>query len=426
MAQEKQSGGLLENFSLDDGEELFGIKINDETPDEKLVKSVKKNDDFDDDDDDTEVTNLEEEKRKDKAKKKEKVKEDEDEEIELFEDEDDNEDRKTKTKKEVTTSEKNKADKDSSKGKDDNNEDDDNNENEEVDEDFFTNLTLDLKEKGVFTNVEIPKDTKITEEKFFELQDEEIEKRVEETFEAMFEEIGEEGKDFLNYIKDGGNVRTYLTQVSSAFNLDELDIENQNQVNKTLRYYLAAYEKLEDEELEDKIKWLEESGKNKNYATKYFKHIKADENERKTALIEAQRLAADRKVENTKNFNKAIKEVLSETESVGSFIFTKADQKELDSYITKPVVKVGKNKYLPEFQIELSRILQAKTKEDKQHLLILAKLAKEKFKLTDLETNTTTKVVSKVKSKLAESKNIMKSSSSGGNSSRKSLADYIN
>ncbi len=440
MAKEKktENEGLLENFSLDDGVDFFGInaKEDDDTPANLVTKVIGATiNDVDDDDDDS-STNIEgvkptEEKEIEvtpkkvelpkkivetttKPKKAEEEKEDEDKKEKV----DDSDFFNIRGDKKEAAKEK--AEKKVDKGEEDEEVEDN---DEEKEKEYFTTLATDLKEKGILSNVEIPKEG-ITEDQFFAMHDDEIEKRVVDTFEAIFEEIGQDGSNFLKFVKDGGNPRTFLTQISTQFNLEELDVENDNQVNRVLKHYLTTVEKLDEDDLTDRLAWLKEGGKSKSYATKYFKAIKDKDKEGEELLLETQKRIAKEKENSAKEFNSSLKEVISKIDNVGSFSIDKSEHKELNDYITKPIVKAGKNIYIPAFQDKLAKILRGKTDSDKQKLVILAKIFKDDFKLPELEEKAETKVISKAKSKLARRINTVSHTSSGG-LNKVSLADVV-
>lgn len=422
MVTEKTGNKFLDDFSLDDGEENF-FNIKDEEDEVNIKKEIKKDelDEEEEEDRDAEPINVKDKKTKKEAKKKDEE-EDDDDDFEFGKTEDtkvkDKEDKDTKVKEDKTPTKEAKGDKDTKGNKEDKED-----EEGEDEDDFFTSLAVDLKEKGILSNVEIPDDKKLTEDEFFKLQDDEIENRVAETFEALFEEIGEEGSNFLKYIKDGGNPRTFLGQISKRFSLDELDVENDNQVNKTLTHYLSVFEKADEEEIADKLKWLEDSGKKKAYATKYFKTIKETEKQEEADLLKEQQEAVKARQLEVKEFNDSLKEVLSKTEAVGSIVINKKEYKEITDYILKPTVKKSKNNYVPEFYDKLNKTLRGKTDEDKRGLIAIAKVLKENFKLTGLEATTETKVVSRAKSRISDKRNSVRNISSG--STLKSLADLM-
>jgi hypothetical protein len=225
-------------------------------------------------------------------------------------------------------------------------------------------------------------------------------------------------------MKNGGNARSFLSQISKRFSLDELDVENDTQVNKTLTHYFSVFEKTDEEDIADKIKWLEDSGKKKAYATKYFKLIKDAEKEEELNMLKEQKLANDNKIKEVKEFQESLKDIISKTETVGSFPINKKEHKEILDYIVKPTVKVGKDNYVPEFNVKLGKVLKGTTEKDKKQLIAIAKILKEDFNLADLMTSVETQVTSRAKSRISSGKNSIRNRSVGG-SVGKSLADLM-
>lgn len=451
----------LTDFSFDDNE-FFGIKGSgdNESQTSKTIKELKDSsspfdNEEDDDTDDLEVTNIDDENKKSsgktkepveevgggtsnktKPKEKEKVREDDEEEEEpvFFAEED--ETKKDKTKPVKKTKEEDDDDDESleddkknikdtkvtKKGKD--SDDNSGNSNDDNDDKFFTTLAGELKEKGVFQNVEIKEGEDITEEKFFELQEGEIEARVEETFEAFFEEMDEDGKDFLKFKKAGGKTVDFLAIYGATVDLAKFDEDDAEQRQQILTYYLTTVEQLDAEELKDRLQYLKDNGSEKKYAKKWFDNIKETEEKQRKALIETEEKAQIARENKAKKFNTELVQVLSKTESVGVFPISKTEHKELGDYFTKPVVKVGKNRYIPQIQADLAKVLRAEDEETKKDLLILGKLLKNKFNVKDLVDKVETKVAKSVKSKLQETKRGSKPHSSAS-STRKSIADYF-
>src|SRR5690606_12546908 len=100
------------------------------------------------------------------------------------------------------------------------------------------------------------------------------------------------------------------------------------------------------------------------------------------------------------------------------------DKKELTNYITRPTVKVGKNRFITQFQADLGKIFSGK-EDNKQSLLLLAKLVKTDFDIKDIVEKTKTKVTKEAKSKLQEARQAVKPASSVS-PNKKSLADFFN
>jgi len=292
----------------------------------------------------------------------------------------------------------------------------------ENDDKFYTTLASELKEKGIFQNVEIKEGEEIDEDKFFELQDSEIESRVEETFEAFFEELDDDGKAFLKHKKAGGSTQDFMQVYQNTISIDGVNLEEDKDQDLVLAHYMRTVDTMDEDEITDRIEWLKENGKKKAFAEKYFNKLKDIDTERKTALAERASQMSKQREESAKKFNEDLDKELNSTESVGSFSFGKVDKKGLMNFITKPTVKVGKNKYITEFQAELGEIFKGEG-ENKKKLLLLAKLVKSQFDVKDLIEETKTKVVKDAKSKLQQSRTGVRPSTSGGNN-KKSLSDF--
>lgn len=288
---------------------------------------------------------------------------------------------------------------------------------------FYTALANDLMAEGVLTTADIKEGDVITKDKFIELQREEIEAGIDETFQAFFDELDDEAKDFLAWKKNGGNTHTFLAQYGKTLDLSDFDSENPQHIDRVIDHYLNTYERLDPEDLADRKKYIKDSGKEKAYATRYFNTIQKDDIDRKKAMAKAQEQAALAKQEARDSFNDSIRELVVATDKVGIFPITKVDHKDLAPYMTKPTVKVNGNRYIPELQRDLTRILAGKTEEDRKELIILAKIIKNKFNLPDLVTETTTKVARKTKSKLEQAKDNVQAKGSGYR--KRSIADYF-
>jgi hypothetical protein len=445
----------LEDFNWDtpNTESFFGVagtEVEEAKP--ESVDSVIKQVIGDDDDEDDEITEINKKNKAElKAKEKEKTKakdttkkkaeekeegedgeEDEGEEAEFFQDgaedeededaeEDGDEDKnKTKEKKEKIKPEDKDKKVEKSKAKP---------EAAKTDGEFFKQLTVEMKERGFFQTVEIPEDKEeLEEDEFFELADQEIEGRINETFEAFFEEMDEDGKDFLKFKKNGGRSIDFINVYANSPVPDfDGDFDSSNDTHKAvvIETYLSLVEKMDAEEIKDRMDWIKENGKDKNYAEKYYGKLQEIDLAQKTALLKQQEENNKKRDEVIKKFNKSIGEAITKADVVGNFKFTKEDKKKLPDFITKPTVKIGKNKYIPAFNSKLGEILKADTPEAQEKFLLLAKLIENNFNVAELATKAETKVTQKIKSKLRDVKNGVKPSSSGSYT-RKSLSDFFN
>lgn len=390
-AETLENSKSLQEFNWDNAGDFFNIGIESKDT-EDVTQIIKKEDDTDD----TNIADDDQAEDVDTSKGKEKEEsENEDKNVEGFFEEE----KPTSTKEET----KDKTG--------------------ETDDKFYTTLASELKEKGIFQNVEIKEGEEIDEDRFFELQDSEIESRVEETFEAFFEELDDEGKAFLKHKKAGGSTQDFINVYQNSISIDSINLDEEKEQDFVLSHYMRTIDAMDEDEISDRIEWLKESGKKKVFAEKYLNKLKDIDTERKTALAESTSKLAKLREESAKKYKEDLDKELNSIESVGNFSFNKVDKKDLLNYITKPSVKVGKNKYVTEFQAELGEIFKGEG-ENKKKLLLLAKLVKTQFDVKDLIAETKTKVVRDAKSKLQESRAGVRPSSSGG-SSRKSLSDFF-
>lgn len=389
---EDVSTSSLQDFNWDDTEDFFGIKA-EKSEMEEVIQKVKT-------DTDTDEPNVsdEEEGKETKPKPATSKKEDTDEKEETF-----FEEQPTDEGKEKSTEVKEEQPEDDSK--------------------FYSTLATELKEKGIFQNVELTDGEDIDEEKFFELQDQEVESRVEETFEAFFEELDEDAKAFLKFKKNGGNTQDFFQVYKNSISIDGVDLGNEKDQDLVLKHYLTVVDSMDDEEVTDRLEWLKENGKKKAFAEKYFNKLKEIDNNNKAIISQRQEQASQEREVASRRFNQELQSELEKTEAVGSFNFSKVDKKDLMNYVTKPSVKIGKNKFITQFQAELGNIFKAEG-ESKKKFLLLAKLVKSDFDVKDLIEAAKTTAVKEAKSKLQQAKQGVKPSSSG-NLSKKSISDFF-
>jgi len=428
----KEVKNALDGFTLQDDEDsFFGIPQTtkeDKTSVNKVVNEVKGKksplDKDDEDDDNGEATPLNKDTKKGKEKKKEdeEVEEEEpefnfgDDKEEVVEDKD--KDTKPKDKKDKVKN-KESENKEEKEGKDEV----DTESNEEDDSKFYTTLAKELKEKNVFTNVEIP-DKDLTYEEFIELQDAEVEARVDESFESFFEELDEDGKAFLKFKKDGGKTSDFLNMRTNNINLDSFDEDSDKQQESIIRFYLANVDGKDEEDIESNLQWLKDGGKIKATAKKYYNTLKKVDKDSKEAIVKQQAAAAETREKSIKEFNTSVKKIISSSDKIGAFPINKAEQKVLTDFITNPTAKVGKNSFIPEFNVKLNKLLNPKNEEDIKKLVVLAKLLRNDFDVSDITLAKTTEKAKEVRETLKEAKTGLRKVASSGDT-RKSLAEFF-
>lgn len=287
------------------------------------------------------------------------------------------------------------------------------------DEAFFKVLADELKEAGVFANVKIGEDEEVTEERFVELQDEEINLRVDETFEAFFEELDEDGTAFLKFKKEGGDTRQFFNHMKQQLEDPVGDLEDEKFQKKFLRHYYETYDDMDPEDIDGHLELLEDGGRLGKYAKKFHTKVENLKKEAKKDFEERSKEAVKTRDKAKLDYQKNLKTTLDKTDSVGAFPVTVKDKRELYTYITKPVQKVGKNSYITQFQADMNDV-----GKDFEKMILMAKLVKQDFDIGDIEKKVETKKVSRIKEKLTKQKSNRRPGSGSG-SKGKSLSDFF-
>jgi hypothetical protein len=290
---------------------------------------------------------------------------------------------------------------------------------DEKDDDFFKVLASGLKEQGVFSNTKLP-DENIDEEGFVGLVEDEVESRVTETFEGFFEEMDDDGKAFLKFKKEGGSTKDFFNVIKETSAVPTGDIDDENYQKRFLKYYYENIEKLDAEDTEERIEYLEENGKIEKFAKKYQPKVEQLQIKEKTALANRIKEAKQFDDESTKDFHTKLKSTLDGAETIKDFTIAKTEKNDLFNFITKPSIKVGKNKFITGLQQGLQN-----ASKDYDTLILLAKLIKSDFDVSGIETKEKTKQVRKLKSNLQRSKKNIKPSANGG-SGKSQLSDFFN
>jgi hypothetical protein len=272
-------------------------------------------------------------------------------------------------------------------------------ESEESEQKFFKTLATGLKEGGIFSNVEIKDDDVIDGDKFADLIDSEAESRVNETFEAFFEELDEDGAAFLRFKKAGGKTSDFLRAYANSAELPTSDLTTSEGQKEILKYYYKHIDGTDDEDIDDKIEWAVENGKLEKYAEKYSKIIQDRDKQKRDTLLLQQEEQQRQLDEERKKFESELKITLENTDAINNITLTKEDKKELIPFMTKPSVKIGKNKYITGLQAGIQKIFS-----DKPKLLLLAKLVKSDFDLTGVEKKGASKLTKEVKTELQRQK----------------------
>jgi hypothetical protein len=275
-----------------------------------------------------------------------------------------------------------------------------------------------MKEQGIFQNIELPEGEELTQEKFIELQDGEVESRVDEAFEGFFSELDGDAAAFLKHKKEGGSTEDFFKVYSQTTSTPEGDLDDETYQEKLARHYYKSVDGEESEDIDDKIQWLKDTGKLEKYAQKFDTKLKENDKKSKKDLQKATLDASKAADEGKKAFVDSVQEALDNIEQVDNFKFTEKSKKSLFPFITKPTVKVGKNKYVTGMQSKLQTALKTPDK-----MLILAQLLENDFDLSGIVADSVTQNTKKLKKDIQRQKSGVKPTGSGRVTKKRSLSD---
>lgn len=293
-------------------------------------------------------------------------------------------------------------------------------EDEDEETESYSTIVSKLKKDGIFSSLdddELGED--ISDDDLPDLLDKEVDARVEETIEGFFEELDEEAVAFLKFKRNGGNTADFLAMLNARSQTPDGDLEDESYQEKVVKHGMKL-EGYDDEDIEDKIEWLKEGSKLKRHAQKYQAKLEKVNEVHQQKLMQQQQQQVEAAKKQREELSNNLKELLQESDSIGQFTFNKRDKKELHSYMTKANVKVGKNSFMTSMQRDLQAAFQ-----DPEKILVIAKLLKNDFDISDVIRDTETKVTRKTKDKIERKSTNVKSSQSSSGKKKKALFEYF-
>ena len=273
-----------------------------------------------------------------------------------------------------------------------------------------------FKEAGIFKHVEIDPDEELDQDRFLELQEEEYESEVSQRLQAWAsQDLDEDAKAFIKFKRDGGRTEDFFDVYTSSSSIPEGDIKDEDYQDDIIRYQLTQ-EGWDKDEIEDRLEYLTDSNKKAKVAEKYEEKLKTIKNSQKEALLKQQetQLANYKKQEN--DFKNDIKSTLTSSSNIKGINITPTDKTKLLNFITKRDQKIEGDRYITSFQKKLNEAFQ-----DKEKVVLLAKLLENDFDFSDIEEKGKTKQTRKVKETFEQHRNLKGS----GSSPTGSLADLF-
>lgn len=245
---------------------------------------------------------------------------------------------------------------------------------------------------------------------------------VEDRFAESIQDLPETVKNIVKYVAKGGDLSTFLsTMMNSSSGLSEnLDIAEESNQELVVRNGLQE-EGYDSDYIDSQIDYLKDSGKLQITAEKRFeKWTKAREEAQKkeVARVEAQK-KQQREAQIT--FKRELTEQVKSNEEIKGFKLSKKDVSEIPDYISSQSVKLEDGRAISPFYRDLNKAMQ-----DKDKLVLLAKLLRDDFDFTPLQKNIDTKRTKELKNNLQRQKDTQSIKSSAGSSQTpKRLIDML-
>lgn len=291
---------------------------------------------------------------------------------------------------------------------------------QEEERNLDSSLLSRLKSEGLFSALENEEFTdELSDDDLPDIIDKEVDARVEETMESFFEEMDDDAIAFLKFKKNGGSTSDFIKAYNRFTSVPQGDIDNEDYQEKVIMHGMQL-EGYDQEDIEDKIEWLKEGAKLKRHAQKYEAKLDRASEIEKQKLVQQQQQQAQQAKQQREKLSADLKQRLEQADTIGQFTFSKQDKKHLHSYMTRPKVKVGKDNYMTQMQADLQNVFQ-----DPEKILIIAKLLRNDFDVSDVIRNTETKVTRKTKDKIERKSTNLKSSNSSTGRRKKALFEYF-
>ena len=284
-------------------------------------------------------------------------------------------------------------------------------ESEESEESIYTSVFKDFKEKNLFNHVDLEEGEDLTEDRFFELQQEEIEQEVKARLNAFAkEQLDPDAQAFIKFKMQGGDTAKFFEMLQGSSELELGDITDPDYQDEVIRYQLKK-EGFDEEEIEDRLEMYEDSGKKEKFATKLYNRFIEDKEREKEYLLKQQEQEKEQAIKRAQEFKQAIDKVVEETEDINGLKLTNKDKSSLSDFLTKRDRRTN----LTGFQTKLNETFQ-----DKKKLVLLAKLLSDDFNFKAFEKSVITKKTKDIKTNIEKRAN---TKPKGSGSSPKSISE---
>jgi len=281
-----------------------------------------------------------------------------------------------------------------------------------------------LKEKGL-ADYELEEGEEMTEEKAAEIVEDSWDNGIESRIEELFEDLPPVLKQLNQFALKGGDVNQFLSQIAQNNTQGisaDMDLAVEANQELVVRDALKK-DGMDDDLIASQIEFLKSSNKLEAYAkNKHSKKMEADAKANE-ALVKKQQDAAKARKNSLRKSKNDLTSNLKKMENIKGFQVTKQDQKELPSYMVDRSVKLPNGNFITNMQRDLMEAMQ-----NEEKALVIAKLLRNDFDLSELQKQAETDVVKDIKNKVRRNQASPTSSGGGKNKSGKkqSLWDIMN
>jgi len=255
----------------------------------------------------------------------------------------------------------------------------------------YNELVKSLTEKGVIPEELVKDETVEDESDFLALFEKTVNTRFQEEVKGFVDNLPDEGKRFIEYLRQGGDANTFFNTYKEVTAIPTLT-EDKSNAEQIVEFYLKKVKGIDDpEDIKDTIEVFKEKGKLDGYAEKYNELLTQMKQKEEEELLKSAELRKKQEEEARRQFANNIEETIDSNKKFGIIELSEKEKAELKEYILKPAGKKD-NGYIPQFTKDLQEVFK-----NPEQLIVLAKLLREGLDLTFLEKKLNTEVVNKTK-----------------------------
>ena len=264
---------------------------------------------------------------------------------------------------------------------------------------IYNDVYNDFRKEGILKHVEIEEGEKLDAASFYELQQQEYDAEVEEKIKDWVSDLDDDAKQFIKFKREGGNTADFFNFHSKNKEFDVSgDIDDEDYQDYIIRNKLKK-DDWDDDVIEDTLRTLSDNGQKYKQAEKFLGKLQKEEEVKKESLFKDLEQKKVYEKQQEAAFNTNLKNVIKETNEINGFRFETRDKEDLYNFLVVQKHKTSSTTGITDFQKSLSEALN-----DINKVLMIAKLLKNDFNMSDIEKNIKNKSVKEIKSNLEQRK----------------------